>query len=97
MKNLLVEEVMESMQELLSPVAAASERRTMFGLLCQEAGRVMASSWDHEAAQARQVLSKKTRQQVDAWAAANPAGLPIKSVATRFSAFMKRLRRLSRQ
>lgn len=97
MKALLVDEVMEGMQELLSPVASASERKTMFGLLCQEAGRVLASSWDHEAELARQVLSKKTRAQVDAWKAANPGGLPIKSVGIRFSSFMKRLRRLSRQ
>lgn len=97
MRALLVDEVMESMQELLSPVASASERKTMFGLLCQEAGRVLASSWDHEAELARQVLSKKTRAQVEAWKTANPAGLPIKSVSTRFSGFMKRLRRLSRQ
>lgn len=97
MKTLLVEEVMESMQVLLSPIASAFERKTMFGLLCQEAGRVMASSWDHEAELARQVLSKKTRAQVEAWKAANPSGLPIKSVGTRFSSFMKRLRRLSRQ
>ena len=90
-------EVVMAMEMLVDPLAGSSERRTMFGVLSQEAGEMMSEAWRHEASKAITALRKKPQVEREAWKIANPQGLPIETVLTRFRQHMARLAKLSKQ
>lgn len=95
-RDLLLEEVVKTMETLAPPMAGVSERGTMLGLLCQEAGKALGQAWEWGAAQAREALSRKTKAEITAWRAANPSGFPIAPVHARFRETMHRIRILAR-
>lgn len=91
------EEVVKAIEQLVDPLTGNAERRTMFSVVSQEAGELMAEAWQHEATRAIAALKKKTQAERDAWKAANPQGLPIDTVMGRFRQQMGRLVKLSKQ
>lgn len=91
------EEVVKLMTILVPPATGAPERRTVYTVLSQEAGRFMEEAWLHEAAKAIAALRKRTVQEREAWKAANPQGLPIETVLARFRAQMARMGKLVKQ
>jgi hypothetical protein len=93
----LDDEVVKAMEALVEPLAGAPERRTLFSVLSQEGGELMAEAWHHEAAKAIAALRKKTLAEREAWKKANPQGLPIETVLARFRQQMGRLVKLTRQ
>lgn len=93
----LDEEVVKAMEQLVDPLTGNAERRTMFSVVAQEAGELMAEAWQHEASRAIAALKKKTQAEREAWKAANPQGLPIDTVLSRFRQQMGRLVKLSKQ
>lgn len=93
----LDEEVVKAMDQLAEPLAGASERRTLYTVLAEEAGSLMTEAWQHESAKAIAALKKKTQAERDAWKVANPQGLPIDTVLLRFRQNMSRLVKLSKQ
>ena len=93
----LDDEVVKAMEALVEPLAGAPERRTLFSVLSQEGGELMAEAWQHEAAKAIAALRKKTLAEREAWKSANPQGLPIETVLARFRQQMGRLVKLTRQ
>jgi hypothetical protein len=95
-RDLLFAEVSSTLEFLADPLAPSPERRTMFSLLCQEAGRALADAWRQEALKAKDVLAKKSAADILAWRTANPQGFPIESVYARFRQAMHRIRVLSK-
>lgn len=93
----LDEEVVSAVDMLAEPLAEAPERRTLFSVVSQEAGELMAEAWNHEAGRAIAALRKKTIAEREAWKTANPQGLPIETVLTRFRQHMGRLVKLTKQ
>ena len=93
----LDDEVVRAIEQLAEPLAGTAERRTLYAVLAEEAGSLLAEAWQHEAARAIAALKKKTQAERDAWKVANPQGLPIDTVLMRFRQNMTRLVKLSKQ
>lgn len=95
--DLIYESCVSIITELLDPLAKEQERITLFQILSEESGKMLANAWEIESKNIQKELDGKTLPEMDALHAANPEGLSLEKIISRYKSQFRRLTSLSQQ
>lgn len=95
--DMIYENCGEMVNDILDPLAKKEERITLFQILSEEAGKILANAWSIEAIKVQNDLSYKTEPEMEALHAAHPDGISLEKVIQRYKSQFRRLCSLSKQ
>lgn len=71
------------------------ERRTLFGVLVDQAGRLLAHAWQQASQRTQEILRSKSAKEIEAWRRQHPEGFPLAPVFQAAQEAFDRLVRLT--